>query len=132
WTIEDICETREVSATYTLTQPEIVAYNEPEDANLEACDFENQNAVDTAFTNWVNAQSAAIAVANGCDPQLTNNSASVIVPTFCEGGSVTITWTVSDLCETFELSADFNLAPADAITYNNPEDANLEACDFED
>src|SRR5690606_27131472 len=108
-------------------------YNDPADTNLEACDFEDQNAVDTAFTNWVNAQSAAIAAAGGCDPQLTNDSASLTAPQLCDGGQVTVTWTITDTCDTINnITADFTLPDPLPVTYNDPADTNLEACDFED
>src|SRR5690606_41950251 len=77
-----------------------ITYTEPEDANLEACDFEDQNAVDTAFTDWVNAQSAAIAAAGGCNPQLTNDSASLTAPQLCDGEQVSVNCTITDTCET--------------------------------
>src|SRR5690606_12298289 len=120
-----------ITASFNLTAPSAVTYTEPEDANLEACDFEDQNAVDTAFTNWVNAQSAAIAAAGGCDPQLTNDSASVSIPQLCDGGSATVTWTVTDLCETFDLSANFNLAAPSAVTYTEPSDDSSLASEFD-
>src|SRR5690606_19544330 len=96
WTITDLCGTiNDITADFNLAAPAQVTYNDPADTNLEACDFEDQNAVDTAFTNWVNAQSAAIAAAGGCDPQLTNDSASISIPQLCDGGSATVTWTIT-------------------------------------
>src|SRR5690606_41036739 len=115
----DACtDSASASSSFNVATAAAITYTEPEDANLEACDFEDQNAVDTAFTNWVNAQSAAIAAADGCDPQLTNDSASLTAPQLCDGGQVTVTWTITDTCETINnITAQFNLAPADAVTY---------------
>ncbi|MEC3908670.1 gliding motility-associated C-terminal domain-containing protein, partial [Tamlana sp. 2201CG12-4] len=132
WTIDDICETINESATYTLTAPAAITYNNPADEDVESCDFVDQDAVDTAFTNWVNAQSTAIAQAGGCTPSLSNDSASVSIPQLCDGGTATVTWTITDLCETINtITADFNLTAPAAVTYNNPADEDVESCDFD-
>ncbi|WP_406683657.1 gliding motility-associated C-terminal domain-containing protein [Seonamhaeicola sp. MEBiC1930] len=132
WSIDDICENINASATYTVNPPTAITYNAPVDTDLESCDFADQNAVDTAFNDWVTAQTNAYNVANGCSPILSNNSASVSIPELCTGGSVTVTWTISDLCETIVETADFNLTAPTAITYNAPVDTDLESCDFAD
>ncbi len=132
WTITDLCETNMVSADFNLTAPVVVTYNNPTIANEQSCDFADQAAVDTAFNDWISAQSTAIAQTGGCDPVLSNNSALVTIPELCIGGSATVTWTITDLCETITVSADFNLTAPAAITFTNPDDANEQSCDFAD
>src|SRR5690606_3309954 len=125
--------TSDITADSNLSTPDQLTYNDPAHPTLPTRRSSDLNAVDTAFTDWVNAQSAAIAAAGGCDPQLTNDSASVSVPQLCDGGSATVTWTITDLCGTInDITADFNLAAPSAVTYNDPADTNLESCDFED
>src|SRR5690606_32883604 len=133
WTITDLCGTiNDITADFNLAAPAQVTYNDPADTNLEACDFEDQNAVDTAFTNWVNAQSAAIAAAGGCDPQLTNDSASLTAPQLCDGGQVTVTWTITDTCETINnITASFNLTAPTTVTYTYPSDDSSLASEFD-
>ncbi|MBU3823000.1 gliding motility-associated C-terminal domain-containing protein, partial [Flavobacteriaceae bacterium XHP0103] len=133
YTADDGCTSDSVTVTFKATAAPAVTYNDPTDANVDSCDFADQNAVDTAFTDWVNAQSAAIAAAGGCDPQLTNDSASASIPLLCDGGSATVTWTITDKCETINnITADFNLTAPALVTYNEPEDADVDACDFAD
>src|SRR5690606_41163876 len=98
WTITDLCGTiNDITADLNLAAPAQLTYNDPADTNLEACDFEDQNTVDTAFTNWVNAQSAAITAAGGCDPQLTNDRESTPLHPSHDRGSYTVSWMITDL-----------------------------------
>ena len=130
WTIDDICETINKSALYTVTAPTAITYTNPADDTSDACDYTTQSEVDTAFNNWVAAQTAAFSIANGCSPILTNNSAAAAIPVLCDGGATTITWTITDLCQTITETADFNLTAPIDITYTNPADDTSDACDF--
>ncbi len=132
WTITDLCQTINISADFNLTAPVDITFTNPTDNNVASCNFDDQDEVNTAFTNWVAAQTTAIAPANGCTPVLTNDSASLSAPVLCDGGTTTVTWTITDLCQTINISADFNLtAPVD-ITFTNPTDNNVESCNFDD
>ncbi|MFI1744090.1 gliding motility-associated C-terminal domain-containing protein [Thalassobellus sediminis] len=131
YTITDECNNAtQVDQIINIESPEIT-YNNPSDADLQSCDFNNQGEIDTAFTNWVNAQSTAIAEAGGCSPVLTNNSASATVPDKCSGGTATVTWTITDLCETINtITADFNLTKQQDIGHEEPDNKTVEACSF--
>ncbi|WP_345075709.1 hypothetical protein, partial [Flavivirga amylovorans] len=131
WTIDDICETITPTATYSLTTPTVVSFTNPTDNTVQSCDFDDQNELNTAFDNWVVAQSAAITISNGCSPVLSNNSTSVSAPLLCDGGTTTVTWTITDLCETINITADFNLTLPTAISFTNPADNNVQSCDFD-
>ncbi|MCF7559960.1 gliding motility-associated C-terminal domain-containing protein, partial [Sabulilitoribacter multivorans] len=131
WTIEDICETINRSATYTLVAPTAITYTAPVNDSSDACDYADQSEVDTAFNNWVAAQTSAFAIANGCSPVLTNDSASVTIPELCNGGTATVTWTITDLCETINVSADFSVTAPTAITYTAPVNDSSDACEFD-
>src|SRR5690606_37770002 len=131
WTVNDLCETFELKADFNLAPADAITYSQPEDANVDSCDFADQAAVDTVFTYWMNAQSAAIAAAGGCNPQLTNASASVIIPQLCDGGSATVTWIITDTCETIEVKANFNLTAPTLVAFEQaslPTDITVE-CD---
>jgi hypothetical protein len=132
WTITDLCETITLTATWTLTPAPAVTYEEPVDETKDACDYADQNAVDAAFNAWVTAQTAYINVGGGCDPQMVNNSATVPIPAWCDGGDVDVTWTITDLCETITLTATWTLTPAPAVTYEEPVDETKDACDYAD
>jgi hypothetical protein len=42
----------------------------------------------------------------------------------------TVTWTITDLCDTITLSAQFIVTPAPAVTYNQPSDLTTAACSY--
>ena len=67
------------------------------------CDYTDQAALVQAISDWVTAQTSALNVQNGCAPVVTNDLASQTIPTLCDGGDVTVTWTITDLCETINL-----------------------------
>ncbi|MFB9056580.1 gliding motility-associated C-terminal domain-containing protein [Mariniflexile ostreae] len=132
WTIISLCETITLTADFNLAAAPEVTYTEPNHANTLSCDFIDQTEVDTAFSNWVTQQSNAIAVTDGCSTALTNNGASLSAPMLCDGGSTTVTWTITSLCETITLTADFNLAAAPEVTYTLPSDTSSTASQLYD
>src|SRR5690625_2181133 len=85
-----------------------------------------------AFIAWVSDQTVALDVSGGCRVQISENSEDITIPTLREGGSSTVTWTITDLCDTITVSADFNLTAPETISYTDPPDANEESCDFVD
>ena len=52
--------------------------------------------------------------------------------TLCAGGNVTITWTITDKCDTITVDGIYTVTPAPAVTYTEPADATLAACTFAD
>ena len=133
WTITDLCEGPiTVSADYMLSAAPAVTYNQPQDDDVSACLFADQTDADTTFANWVAAQTAAIAVGGGCDPDI-EDDAPAGLSAFCAGDTVTVTWTITDLCEgPITVSADYMLSAAPAVTYNQPQDDDVSACLFAD
>src|SRR5690625_7841152 len=67
----------------------------------------------------------------GCAVQISDNNGEIEIPTLCEGGSATVTWTITDLCDTITVSADFHLTAPDAIEITFPSDYTAAAIDFE-
>src|SRR5690606_14610220 len=114
WTIEDLCESNEVSATYTYTAPEELTWTDPADDSADACEFdaptlaEAQTLLNADLAAWVADQQTAVAAAGGCSPTVTNDfNAAVNTLDYCTDGSVTITWTIEDRCESNEVSATY-------------------------
>jgi len=130
WTITDLCETIDtITADFNLTAPAALGYTAPADANEDSCDYANQTEVQNAFDAWVTAQTAALAVTGGCDPQVSDNSGDA--PALCDGGTATVTWTITDLCETINtITADFNLTAPDPLVISDVQDTSVNACDF--
>ena len=85
--------------TLTINAPpkqEPVTFTEPQDLTVDACNFADQAALNSAFNTWLADVITQAAVAGGCDPQVVNDAASVTVPDLCAGGTTTVTWTVTD------------------------------------
>ncbi|MFD0975390.1 hypothetical protein, partial [Salinimicrobium gaetbulicola] len=117
------------SATFSSTAPQAIGYTAPSDANEDSCDYANQTEVQSAFDTWVSDQTTALAVTGGCNPQVSNDAGDA--PLLCSGGTATVTWTITDLCETINtITADFNLTAPQAIGYTAPSDANEDSCDY--
>ena len=68
---------------------------------------------------------AAIAAAGGCAPQVTNDYTNQSI-TLCAGGNLTITWTITDKCDTITVDAIYTVTPAPAVTFTEPADATLQ------
>ncbi|MFO7722507.1 MAG: VCBS repeat-containing protein, partial [Bacteroidales bacterium] len=118
WTVTDLCiDDIVVSADFTITAAPAITYDVlPQDASYSACEFEDQAEAIAAFNAWVDAQETNLNLGGGCDPQLSSDAGEVVLADICEGGTVTVTWTVSDLCiEDIVVSADFTIIPPDPV-----------------
>ncbi len=88
---------------------------EPVSVTKDACTYDTQEQVNAAFTAWVNAQTIALNVHGGVDPQLYDDSGEQTIPDVC-GGSATVTWTIEDLCDTLTDMATFELIAPDPVS----------------
>jgi large repetitive protein len=132
WTIADLCDTITVDVVFSITPPSSVSSASINDQIVDACDFSDQADVDAAFIAWVDTQTAAIDANGGCNPQITDNNNEQTIPKLCTGGSTIVTWIIQDLCDTITISAQFTLTAPQAITYNDPIDESIDACDLVD
>ncbi|MFI1742887.1 hypothetical protein, partial [Thalassobellus sediminis] len=82
YNITDLCESGQDTATFTVTPADALTISDVQDLTVNACDFNDQAALDTAFANWI----AGFSVTGGCDPQATDISA-LTAPVLCEGGN---------------------------------------------
>ncbi len=138
WTINDQCEgTITVQATYTLTPPTAITWTSPIDYTSDACTFDAPDIVtaqaylDADLSQWVMDNQNAFAVAGACSPEVTNDFINQLID-YCEGGSITITWTIEDLCETITETATYTLNPPPPIIWISPVDLTIDACDLYD
>jgi hypothetical protein len=94
------------------------------------CDYTDQAALDQAISDWVAAQTTALtnSIDNGCTPVVTEDFTNQSI-VLCDGGSVTINWTITDLCETINTSATFTLTAPDAITFTCSAPVSIPACE---
>src|SRR5690606_35926101 len=120
----DLCETGSVTASFTVTAPADLTINEPTDVTASACTYANQAALDAAFNTWL----TGFSVSGGCAP--TGSYGTPTAPVLCDGGTTTVTYNYSDLCETGSVTASFTVtAPAD-LTINEPTYVTASACTY--
>ncbi|TWO32872.1 T9SS type A sorting domain-containing protein [Seonamhaeicola sediminis] len=100
---------------------EISVGTPPSDAMADSCTFADQDAVDAAYAQWITATTNAAvgSITGGCDPQGSIKSQDA-APALCEGGEATVVWTITDLCETFDVSATWKLTADEAPVVTCP------------
>jgi hypothetical protein len=128
WTVTSDCETDVVkSATFTIPDAPVVALTVPADYDGTTC--MTQDAVNTAFTNWLAEASMTNA---GCGGMLSRVPENPTAPSFC-GGEVEVTWTVTSDCETDVVkSATFTIPDAPAVALTVPADYDGTTCMTQD
>ncbi|WP_321373807.1 T9SS type A sorting domain-containing protein [uncultured Draconibacterium sp.] len=110
WMITDKCiDPIPASADFMLQAvPAISVAQAPQDTMFADCSFESQAEVEAAFGAWVTEQETNLSLGGGCAPVLASDSAEAVLNDYCMGDTVTVTWTVNDLClDEIEVSADF-------------------------
>ena len=133
YTHSDNCSNDTHTASFTFTQAAAITYTAPEGETHSNCEYADQDALNTAFDNWVAAQTTALenSLGGGCNPQVSNGGGTA--PVLCVGGSTTVTWSITDLCETVTpLEATFEVTLGDAVEVNCPAPVSLANCAFED
>jgi hypothetical protein len=108
-----------------------ISYKGPKDLQAHACDFADQSALNAAITDWIDAQTEALeaGVAGECDdPQAMHNFEGQYI-SLSEGGSITIEWTINELCEPLDnLNATFSVSAPEEITGKAPENRKITTC----
>jgi len=120
FTVTDNCETLSETATFSVTPAPAVTLNAPADNTVDGC--MTQAAIDAAFAAWIDGASFG----GGCDPSLSVSSSPA--PRACDGGSVTVTFTVTDICDTESATATFTVTPAPAVVVSAPADQTVDGC----
>ena len=126
WEVTDFCyNTTLHKATFTITPPPAVVVIPVSDKTVMACTYADQAAADAAFAAW----KGGFSVSGGINPQYTIIG-SPVAPSFC-GGSITVTWEVSDRCyNTTMYSATFTITAPSAVIPIKPNDYSKSACFF--
>ena len=124
WTVTDSCAAPVTcSAQFTVPPPTPPTITCPPDTTVAECLTQAQ--IDAAFTAWVAAADATFS--GGCFGTMAND-APPAGPDFC-GGSVTVTWTVTDSCAApVTCSAQFNVPPPTPPTITCPPDTTVAEC----
>ncbi|MHC1776257.1 MAG: hypothetical protein AB9834_12700 [Lentimicrobium sp.] len=126
YTYSDLCESGTVQASFTINAPTALTVNAPANSTTSACTYSDQDAVNAAFTTWL----AGFSVSGGCTP--TGSYGTPVAPTLCTGGTTTVTYTYSDLCESGTVQASFTINAPTALTVNTPASSTTSACAYSD
>jgi hypothetical protein len=119
FTATDLCQSPTATATFTVTPAPVVTYSQPANATVASCTFADQAALNAAIAAWVSQQTTAIAATGGCAPQVTSNLTNQSI-NLCAGGNVTITWTITDKCDTITVDAIYTVTPAPPVQLTCP------------
>jgi len=87
----DACNSDECTSTFTVPARPDLELAAPADQTVDGC--MTQDDIDAAFAAWLDG----VNFGGGCDPVLEVSNESA--PEACEGGSVTVTFTLSDDCQ---------------------------------
>jgi hypothetical protein len=125
WTVTDHCyNTSTHTATFTITEPAAVDVTAVSDETTSACIYANQDAANTAFTNWL----AGFSVGGGCTPTFSTTPVNPVAPAYC-GGSTQVVWTVTDHCyNTSTHTATFTITEPAAVDVTAVSDETTSAC----
>jgi hypothetical protein len=122
YAIDDCLVTAACTGTFTLLAPDAVNLNTPDDYITEAC--LSQEDLDNAFADWLDE----VSYSGGCGAVLTMIPENPMAPDLC-GGSITLTYTITSLCELPVTSiATFTVPAAPAVDLDVPEDYLSTAC----
>ena len=135
WTLSDQCFLpREFEASFIVNSTNDVNPVSPRDTIVEACDFMDQASIDTFYQNWLDLNYSRIFQSfgdDGCDPAIFVSES--VIPDQCVGGSVTVTWTVTDKCHhPIFLPASLTVLPPSVFSPEEPVDSLAYSCDYED
>lgn len=135
WLVDDICESIYVSASFTVFPPPPVTSETVNSISRDACDFYNsypgqyQNYLDMDILAWFNSNLDTIEAQGGCNPIISNDFNNQSID-FCIGGSIAVTWTIEDHCESISHTSTYTLNPLPPLQFTEPVDLTVEACDF--
>ena len=125
----DYCGNKDsVECTFAVTAAPDLSWTEPADSTISSCAFADQAAVNTAFSSWLTYVEGVANVGGGCDPMVTNDATTA--PDLCVGDSRTVTWTITDLCDTVMFDATYTVMGTDTIMVSC-KDTTLLSCDVD-
>ncbi|WP_264520710.1 T9SS type A sorting domain-containing protein [Flavobacterium sp. N1994] len=126
YTVSDKCyQTTTHTATFTISQPAPVVINAASNVTYSSCAYANQDALNAAFNTWLNG----LSVSGGCSPVGTVQGHPT-APSLCSGGSVCVTYNVTDKCYSGSVTIKFTITPAPAVNVTSAQDSSTGACTY--
>ncbi len=99
------CGTISGTSTFDVAAPQHVVVAGPEDVSYTSVEFENQDALDKAFNDWLDEFSV---IESGCAEELPETN-HYQPPLLHEGGTVTVVYSLTDSCTSDSWTASFSL-----------------------
>ncbi|SHG97722.1 hypothetical protein SAMN05443549_10993 [Flavobacterium fluvii] len=121
----DACTNASVTRTFKVTKAAAVDVTGPMNISKTSCDYAIQDDVNTAFGIWLSEFKTVNA---GCNGIAKMNPATPQAPILCEGGSVTVTYSIEDNCTQDSVSATFSIEAAEKLIVSYPGDVVVK-CD---
>ena len=128
YSIDDGCNTDEVTATFTVAAINPIALFCPQDFNGSNCIYPDQDSLNRAYNNW---KDMFRVVHPGCGA-IGSFDSDPGPPNRLTGGSSTLTYTAMDQCTTVTCTRTFTINAEDGVTISCPADTVVNACDFVD
>ena len=110
YTASGDCYSDSGTSTFVVAVPEPLDIVAPEDFFGLTTDFTGQEDVDDAFASWL----AEFAVSGGCEP-VGDFVGEPVAPDWT-GGSVEVTFAVTDVCEDGDVTATFTIVSTDKLS----------------
>ena len=108
--------------------------SDPASEYHSSCEYSDQSGVESDFDDWFDGITLAIQTQvdpQGCDPQVSDDWNDVY-PMLCEGDTVLVTWTITDLCDTTTVSASFGVSAVQDLVVSDPASEYHSSCEYSD
>ncbi|MFM2212758.1 MAG: hypothetical protein RL427_21, partial [Bacteroidota bacterium] len=128
YNVVDRCYTNTITKTFTVNPAPHVEVTGPANVNATSCTYADQDAVNTAFNAWV-AQFQT--VSTGCGASAQFNISEFGAPNLCQGGSVSLTYSIADNCTQDSATATFSITPSTPVNVVGPDSITSTSCDFD-
>jgi hypothetical protein len=123
WTATDDCNnSSEKTVTFNVLPSPDMVLNDVADESYASCDYASQGELDLVFQAFLDK----FGYTGGCDAsgQLASFYSA---PDLCSGGTVNVTYNVTDLCENASETASFTITPSEALEVSCPTGVSLDA-----
>ena len=118
----------------SVLSPVPISPDMPTASIVDACDFSNQAALNTSFSEWLVLQRSRIELSvlgQGCN--LTVSGGVGMAPIKCDGGSTLVSWMIDGDCSsTITLNGTFTVNAPTTLEPFSPLDSVVQACEYVD
>ncbi|WP_159517808.1 beta strand repeat-containing protein, partial [Sunxiuqinia indica] len=120
FTVTDSCGNETNCEQRIEIAPDPLTASAPDPVTVDAC--RTDSTLQDVFDAWI----AQFTFGGGCDPDTAFSGATL--PDLCAGGTASVTFTVSDTCQTLPVTSTFTVTPPDPLTASAPDPVTVDAC----